>query len=269
MFCLIKEGDNRISGIDDWPRPRKEDQWSSGRSAMEFARYWTESHLCGTIPPDYTELLCPAFPGIELHVGQPEFPTSLPPKGSRGPRIHDLHLWGTWHSGSLTVCVEAKADESFEETIGKNWTEAKKTLASNQSSLKKRRLEDLLECVWGVRQPTASLSKLRYQLLHGLVGTAIQACIDSKSAGDVACGTGVFLIHVFETGKTERKKLKQNQQDLVRFVHALPYVSISTTEILPGYMYGPATVNVPAGFPPLSKAKPVNVYLAEIVTVLH
>ena len=266
MFCLIKEGDNRISGIDDWPR--REDKWSSGRSAKELARHWTETHLCGTIPPDYTELLCPAFPGIEFYVGQPEFPTSLPPKGSKGPRMHDLRLWGTWHSGSLTVCVEAKADESFEETIGTNWVEAKKTLASNKSSLKKRRLEDLLECVWGVSEPSSLHCELRYQLLHALVGTAIQTLIDANETEESACGNGVLLIHVFETNRTKREGLKRNQQDLESFIRALPRVAIPATRVMPRCLYGPAKVSVPADFVPSGLPTVVNVHLGKLTTTL-
>ena len=269
MFELRDDRDCIINQMDAWPRPKREDQWKPCRSAMEFARFWTETLSCGTVPPDYTELLCPKFPGLTLLEGRPERTTSLPPKGSVGSRTHDLHLRGTWPSGSMTVCVEAKADESFKETIRKKLTKAEQTLNSNPRSQEKRRLEDLLDCVWGVRQPTASQLALRYQLLHALVGTAIQTLIDVGKAEEAACGTGVLLIHVFETGKTERKKLKQNQEDLEKFTRALPNVTIPASGLVPGFLYGTAKVTVPADFAPSGKATPVDVYLAKIITILR
>ena len=267
MFCLINEENICITSLDGWPR--KESQWKEGRSALELARFWTVTHSCGTVPPNYLEMLERGFPGIVLHGGRPERPTSLPPKGSQGDRMHDLHLWGTWSSGSLTICVEAKADEPFGKTIDKEWIEAKKTLVTKPGSQKKTRLEDLLECVWVVRQPMSSLSELRYQLLYALVGTAIQTLQDADKADQSAYGTGVLLIHDFETDRTERCKLKQNQRDLEKFMRALPNMIIPATGIVPGFLYGPARVSVPGDFAPSGRTTPVCVYLAKLITVNH
>lgn len=269
MFQLINDKGNIITQLDDWTRPKKEEQWKCGRSAMEFARYWTKPQWSGTVPPDYIELLCPVFPGIEFHEGRPEWSTSLPPKGSRGPRTHDLLLSGKWTSSSLTVCVEAKADETFEETLSQYEIEALRELGSNKRSQKKTRLENLLECIWGVRHLTESLSGLRYQLLHALVGTAIQTLKDAENTAESSCGTGVLLIHVFETCLTEEQKLKENQRDLERFGHALPNVTVPSTGIVPGCLYGPATVTVPADFAPLACPTLVDVFLGKLVTVLN
>ena len=250
MFQLKNYKGKPITQLDEWPRPKNMEHWKCGRSAMELARYWTDTHSCDTVPPDYQELLEPKFPGIKLHGGRPEFATSLPPKGSTGPRMHDLHLWGTGPTGSLTVCVEAKADEPFEKTVEETRRDAQKELLSNPRSKKKTRLEDLLECVWGVRQLTDLLSELRYQLLHALAGTAIQTLKDVEKAEESACGTGVLLIHVFETDKTQWRKLEENQRDLEKFARALPDVTIPVTGIVPGYLYGPTKVSVPADFTP-------------------
>ncbi len=269
MIRLINDKGNCITKLDEWPRPKKKSQWKKGRSAFEFARYWTETHPCGTVPPHYLEMLELGFPDIELHGGQPERPTSLPPKGSQNDRMHDLHLWGTWSSGSLTICVEAKADESFGETIHKEWIEAEKTLVSKPRSLKKARLEELLDCVWGVRQLTDLQSELRYQLLYALVGTAIQTLHDAKKTKASLCGTGVLLIHVFETCLTKKQKLEKNRRDLERFGQALPNVTIPASGIVPGCLYGPAAVTVPAEFAPLGRPTLVNVFLGKLVTILN
>jgi len=266
VFCLIDDTGKCITSLNGWPRPRKKSQWKEGRSALEFARFWTVTHPCGTVPPNYLDMLERGFPSIELNGGRPERPTSLPPKESQGDRMHDLHLWGTWSSGSLTICVEAKADEPFGKTIDEEWIEAKKTLVSKPTSLKKTRLEELLDCLWGVRHLTESLSGLRYQLLYALVGTAIQTLKDAEETAESSCETGVLLIHVFETCLTERHKLEKNQRDLERFGHALPNVTVPASGIVPGCLYGPAAVTVPADFAPSGRPTLVNVHLGKLVT---
>lgn len=268
VFRLINAKGNYITTLDDWPEPKNMRQWEDGRSAKEFARFWTETHPCGSVPSVYLKLLERGFPGIKFQGGRPECSTSLPPRGSRGPRVHDLHLWGTWLSGSLTVCVEAKAGEPFKETIGQYITKAKKKLKSNPRSDMKDRLRSLLECVWGVKQPSESLTDLRYQLLHALVGTGIQALIDAEKSGKVARETGVLLIHVFETNKTKREKLEKNKRDIEKFTRALPKVTIPAAGIVPGKLYGPAIVYVPGDFAISGKTTLVCVYLAKLITVL-
>ena len=245
MIRLINAKGSYITKLDDWPKQKDMSQWVDGKSAKEFARFWTETHSCGSVPSGYMEMLEREFPGINFLRGQPECPTSL------------------------TVCVEAKADEPFKNTISQYKVNARKKLESNPRSRQKERLEDLLDSVWGVRKPTESQSSLRYQLLHALVGTAIQALIDVGKAGNASSGTGVLLIHVFETDKTERQKLEKNQRDLERFVHALPNVTIPEAGIVPGCLYGPAKVSVPVDFVPLGCSAIVDVYLGKLVTTLN
>ena len=269
VFRLINANGSYITKLDDWPEPKNMSQSVDGKSAKEFARFWTETHSCGSVPSGYLELLERGFPGIKFQGGRPECPTSLPPRGASGSRVHDMHLWGTWLSGSLTVCVEAKADEPFKETISRYKVKARQELESNPRSRQKERLEDLLDSVWGVRKPTESQSSLRYQLLHALVGTAIQALIDVGKVENASSGTGVLLIHVFKTDKTERQKLEKNQRDLELFVHALPNATIPEKGIVPGCLYGPAKVSVPADFVPLGCSAIVDVYLSKLVTILN
>ena len=269
VFRLINTKGSYITKLDDWPKPKNMNQWKDDKSAKEFARFWTVTHPCGSVPPNYLEMLERGFPGIELQGGQPECSTSLPPKGSNGLRMHDLHLWGTWTSGSVTVCVEAKADEPFKETFCQYITKAKKKLKSNPRSDMKDRLGSLLDCVWGVKQPSDSLTDLRYQLLHALVGTGIQALKDTENPGKVARGTGVLVIHVFETDKTKRGKLERNQRDLEKFIRALPNVAFPATGVVPGCLYGPATITVPADFAPLGCPTLVDVFLGKLVTILN
>lgn len=264
MVKLLDRNDYPITYLNEWPEPQKKDQWKLGRSAMELARFWTETHKPDTVPLLYRNLLNQKFPVIQFHEGRPEFGTLLPPKGSRGPRMHDLHLWSTWSGGSLTVCVEGKADEPFGETVCKEVKNGETAKRTNGRSQKPQRLQELLKSVWGVTTPTREQCALRYQLLAALVGTAIQTLYDQKKA---QAGKGVLIVHVFETHLTTRDNLDRNHQDLENFARALPNVTIPPSGIKPDCLYGPATVTVPADFAPSGISTPVSVYLAKLVTV--
>ena len=256
---LLDQKCRPITCLDDWPH-RKE-HWKSGRSAMELARFWTATHPPGTVPPLYIDLSKQEFPGVQLCEGQPEFGTPLPPKGSKMPRMHDLHLRGSWSGGALTLCVEGKADESFgNETISKAAKHA------NNRSQKPERLRALLESVWNVTTPTPEQRDLCYQLLYALVGTAIQTLRDQKKANEKV-GKGALIVHVFKTNLTTQRNLDKNHKNLENFARALPNVTIPASGIKPDCLYGPATVTVPADFSPSGTPTPVSVYLAKLVTV--
>lgn len=263
---LLDQNDAPITRLNEWPQPKKPSQWKSGRSAMELARFWIETHSPGTAPPLYMDLLKQKFSGVQLHEGRPELGTPLPPKGSRGPRMHDLYLCGNWSEGSLTVCVEGKADEPFGETICEEIKNAEAAKHTNNRSRKPERLRALLNSVWGVTTPTREQRALRYQLLAALVGTAIQTLYDQKKA-KTGKAVGVLIVHVFKTKLTDPKKLADNHQDLENFARALPNVAIPASGIKPDCLYGPVTVTVPADFVPSGTPTPVSVYLAKLVTV--
>ena len=135
-------------------------------------------------------------------------------------------------------------------------------------SQKKARLEELLYYVWGERQPRNSLLGMRYQLLHALAGTAIQTLHDARRVEESAYGTGVLIVHVFETYGTKRTKLRRNQKDLEEFIRILPNIAVPTTGIVLGCLYGPARILVSADFVPLGCSAIVDVYLGKLETNL-
>ena len=250
---LLDQKCRPITCLNEWPRPQDpKKHWKPCHSAMELARFWTETHPPGTEPPLYMNLLKQKFSGVQLHEGRPELETSLPAKGKG--RVHDLHLQGSWSGGALTVCVEGKANETFDDAI------------RDKKHSSPKRLQELLHSVWGVINPTPEQSALRYQLLTALVGTAVQTLRDQKKAkAEDGTGMGMLIVHVFETKLTDPKKLADNHQDLENFVRALPNVDIPKSGIKPDCLYGPVTVTVPADFAP--SPTPVSVYLAKLVTV--
>ena len=260
-----KKNNSPITCLNEWSPPKKPNQRKPGRSAMELARFWTETHPPGTVPPLYKDLLKRKFPGVQVYEGRPELDTPLPPKESRGPRVHDLHLRGGWWGGPLTVCVEGKADETFGDTIREAGKDGKAAKNANDSSKKPERLQELLNSVWGVTIPTPLQCALRYQLLTALVGTAIQTLRDQKMA-EAENGRGVLIVHVFETNLTTQDNLEANHRDLEDFARALPNVTIPPGGIKPDCLYGPVTVTVPDDFAPSGTTTPVSVYLAKLVT---
>ena len=64
MLCLIDDTGKCITSLNGWPRPRKKSQWKEGRSALEFARFWTVTHPCGHCParlPRYAGTRIPRY----------------------------------------------------------------------------------------------------------------------------------------------------------------------------------------------------------------
>lgn len=212
----------------DWPRPKRHGQWRTARSAMELARAWFTSPepMC---PPEVRALLdsSPLTSGLRFTEGFPEYVTKLPQPGEG--RNHDLILRGHRGSHSVVVSIEAKADEPFGEFIGDYCS---RMLRSKRPTGAPKRIESLLSLLFGPeadpRRPP--WKTLRYQLLTGIAGTAIQA---SRDGADI----GVFVIHEFRTADTDARKLASNARDLGRFLQAL--IPISSSEIAPSALLGP------------------------------
>src|SRR5712692_4427123 len=95
-----------------------------GRSAMELAKAWFPDDQLSA-PPELMDLL-PSHSRLHnqrLVRGVPEFVTSLPVRGEG--RNHDLWLLGKTERESITICIEAKADEAFgNDTIAEYRTAA-------------------------------------------------------------------------------------------------------------------------------------------------
>ena len=254
MFVL-KTGGRAIEKWTDWPG---KDRMQSGRSAQSLAEHWTS---CTNVPSDVQALLDARFGSVRLTAGEPEYGTSLPPKGSRGPRMHDLWLMGRTNEEQVTICIEAKADESFDQTIAEYKLSAKKALSKRPNSQMEERLGHLQEMVWSRGVPP-SLDELRYQLLSALSGTAIQTEQDGSQIG-------VLLFHVFETDKTTSQRRFANDQDLFRFVETLdirPPPANATTR--KGHFIGSVAVRVGADFTLDGVETSVIVHLAKLVTSL-
>ena len=108
----------------------------------------------------------------------------------------------------MLLTVEAKADETFAETL------AAELKRAPERSNKPKRISELVELLFGRELETGDgVRGLRYQLLHGLGATLLEA---ERLEVDI----GAFIVHVFE-GAADPQKLAANSRDLDEFVIAL------------------------------------------------
>ncbi|MDZ4862877.1 MAG: hypothetical protein SGJ01_05455 [Gemmatimonadota bacterium] len=248
---LIDTSGTFISKWEEWSRPKRSYQWKAGRSAMELARAWfrTPKSCC----PDEVRALLDSHAdirGVTLKTGRPEYVTPLPERGEG--RHHDLWLRGDGLNGRITVCIEAKADESFGERLAKQLQVARKRQPNTAAPERARALLHLLfgrDC----NPEAAPWRELRYQLITAAAGTALQAGID----GSVAA---VLIVHEFHSSLTAPVRLAANQADLDAFVALL---SPGTTTVTAGQLIGP--IQLPA--PPL-RPRGLALYIGKAVTEL-
>jgi hypothetical protein len=230
---LLTRNGQEILHWSEWVRPKQAYQWKSGRSAMELARAWFTSNV-PIVPNEFMSLLnsSPLTKGIVVTEGRPEHVTPLPEPG--GHRNHDLALVGSVAGRPVTVCVEAKADEPFGEKIGHYWrAKTKPDGTPLEHTRAPARIATLLEIVFGpeadpLEQPW---SELRYQLLTGAAGTALQAIRDGSELA-------VFVIHEFLTDTVDRSiAVPANAASFTAFVSTL--TGVSAEEVVTGQLYGP------------------------------
>lgn len=126
-----------IRSLADWSRlgsPASEKHWKPGRSAYELAADWTQ----GDAETDLVALLASRseFAGLELLEGVVEKQTYFDDQ-SRGPRNHDLLVRGRLPSGCVTIGIEGKTDEPFDDPL---WLYREKALKRSHETGALRRV---------------------------------------------------------------------------------------------------------------------------------
>src|SRR5579872_6453476 len=118
-MSIAKDGQPIVT-LDDWKRlapPRSPGQWVDGRSAKEVARAWLEGSG-DSLPDEVHAALCihPMFGPVVAWEAEPE--ARLPFDEFPGEtRNSDLAVIARDGFGPYVLAVEAKADESFSETV--------------------------------------------------------------------------------------------------------------------------------------------------------
>jgi hypothetical protein len=240
----IHNNDGRpIRSFSDWeryamPPDRQKKHWQEGKSASELGRLWTATGA-PSVPKILTDLLDshPQTRGAVLTSGITECETSIPP-GPRGPRCHDLALVAMRDFCNITICVEAKSDESFGKTVAGELRQALK---------RKGRFPDRLE--WLTRSlfgfpafrnnahdvVADEISDMGYQLMTATAGAILEAGIQGTAEA-------VLVFHTFRTRKTEDKKIERNDAELNRFLRLVLRqngAADETFELRYGKLFGP------------------------------
>jgi hypothetical protein len=147
------------------------------------------------------------------------------------PRNTDLLISVVDRHGAYLIAVEAKADETFGETVSKAVESAIERKLNNARSNGVARIENLAAALLGAKRPgEPSIGKLRYQLLTsaaGAIAVALQRRVNRV----------VLLIHEFHTIKTVDSNHAKNAHDLQSFVARLSHGSVMATDA--EKLYGP------------------------------
>ncbi len=153
-------------GPESWKQllsePKK--HWQPGFSAMSTALSWETS---GGLPKEIVSLFTnaedPALSDAALNIAIPEYKVGL--AGGSRPTQNDVFALLTCSGGLITVIVEGKAREDFDEMLV-NW----KKRTSPQGV--KARLADIAEHIGLTVQIP---DHIRYQLLHRTASAVIEA----------------------------------------------------------------------------------------------
>jgi len=224
-----------IRSVEGWfrlaPPAKGEAQWKDGRSAKEQAKAWFRTGVA-RLPDELAALLGSqtAVAGFIPDVAQPELVTRLD-EYTGGQRNHDMVVEGHANVRNAVMCVEAKSDEAFGDRIGKCLSESEAKEGLNLSG----RIRSLSQAVFG-NEPDEETKLLRYQLLHAVAGSLIEA-------GKRGASLAVFAVHEFLTDKTDQRRIDENTADFYRFVEVLPGMGNASIEV--GKLVGP--VEVPGG----------------------
>jgi hypothetical protein len=195
-----------LTSVEAWglfAPPASETHWQEGRSAMELARAWTQpagpAALCGLLATDpkttvveLTSAVAEAQVAFDTHPG--------------GRRNHDLLVQALCAGGETVVGVEAKADETYGQTVCAYAKAAAAKATKGQATNAPQRLTELLsDLAAGNLSQRPQLGLLRYQLLSGIAGTLAAAPVG---------GQAVFIVHEFVTDKTAVAKRQRNHAAL-------------------------------------------------------
>ncbi|MCG1023463.1 DUF6946 family protein [Sutcliffiella horikoshii] len=226
MIKLFGKKNEEIHSLSDWlifaAPAKKEAHLKDLRSAMELAKCWFRDGVA-TVPLELQALFNAneITKDIVISKGYPERETKLDNFGKG--RNHDLVLLGEAGTERFLISIEAKADESYGKVVG----EYLKTVSARSNV--PNRIEQLTSSILG----TNSSNHLRYQLLHAIAGTLIEA-------REFGAKQAIFLVHEFHSNETNDRNIARNNHDLNAFLSELFEQPIN---LEPNLLLGPVAVN--------------------------
>jgi hypothetical protein len=222
-----------ILSLADWEThapPKSPGQWVDGRSAMEVARAWLESH--DDMPPEVCAALRAHrdFGPVLTWDAEPEAKLRFD-SFSGEPRNSDLAVIVSDAHGKYVLAVEAKADEPYGEIMAKAMMAAQKRMSANPRSKGVTRIQNLMAGLFPETVVGAIADdKLRYQLLTATAGALAEAQRRDMSRA-------VLLVHEFLTSRTTDSRHQRNSLDLQAFLNRLSGERIE--HVKEGHLHGP------------------------------
>jgi hypothetical protein len=157
-------------------------QWRQGYSAKSLADHWqSERGFPGDVQKLFESSAVEGVRDAEMLFGIPEAETRLP--GGGFPSYTDLFVLARCSDGLITIAVEGKVNESFDDIVD-DW------LHKNEHQDNRQRRLDGLCGILGLDVEDAL--GLRYQLLHRTASALIEAERFSAT-------TAVMLVNSFST----------------------------------------------------------------------
>jgi hypothetical protein len=178
----IHKSGHEILSVEDWfsyaPPKKGELQWKDRRSAKELAQSWFRDDTPKS-PDELGALMEAKFDtGIIFDEAKPECIIELDEFVGEH-RNCDLVVLCNAGAKRMVINVEAKADEPFGDLIGE-YFDRKAGSGSNVPA----RIRQLSLALFG-REPDEAIRKLRYQLLHAVAATLIEAAANRAELGTV------------------------------------------------------------------------------------
>jgi hypothetical protein len=201
-----------ICSVEDWLSlahpPDAAAEWKDFHSAKELARAYFRADS-PSVPQEMTTLLDsrPETQGVQIDDAVAGKNIVAGAHWAK-KRHSDLLLYGHRGQEKIVIAVEAVADQPF----GDNIDEA--LMHGTPDNPRPSLIHDLSRAVFG-RAIDAQLHRLRYQLLHGLAATIIEA--ENQQATFAA-----FVVQEFLSLTLNFDHLMRNHEDLIDFIHSVP-----------------------------------------------
>ena len=201
---------NEISSLEDWSKLHSEVHWKEGRSAYSVADFILNRSGVTHLESSLSEALRRQ---VVISRITPEKQVRFDRYRGNG-RKHDLGI-ECYVEGqdSQFVGLEAKVDECFGKLIQDELIGAEKQLACNPKSRALDRIREL-----PVRYSSGlsldSMLDVRYQLVHGAVGT-VAALQENRDPFDQY----VFYVMVFKTALFDQSIADGNDCDFQKFIN--------------------------------------------------
>lgn len=224
----IKKNGIQLRTLEDWRHlagPKRSGHWKDDRSAKENARRWLDAapHL----PSEIAELLSRAnIRPIGSWFAEPEARVNFDDLGE--PANVDMLVNAEDDIGPIVICIEAKVDETFGETLEKTLSNAQQRLKKSPASKGVMRIERLAS-TFRLDLSRPDIQQLRYQLLTLTAATIAEARRQSAYRA-------IAVIHEFVTPLANDRYRDRNARDLGEFLRIFPG---DTNSLREGMLTGP------------------------------